>query len=154
MEKRVEKPDAQAMVIIHIIDENEFEIMDCSNLNERVETLNKELEKEFQKNGRRNPFFNDATPEEKRIYDELIYLEGVFENAVEELSEYGETAQELHQILWQQNPTEMYYKVNVDFYFEWDRDYWTSEVDLIVDYEYEVVESSKEYKIEDFETIE
>lgn len=151
MQKREEKPDAQVMVVIHVIDEDEFEIMDCSNLEERVKALNKELEQEFQKNDRRNPFFKDATPEEKRIYEELTYFDCIFENAVEELSRYGETAKELHQVLWSQHPEEMYHTVNVDFYFEWDRDYWTGEEDLFVEYEYEVVESSKEYEIEDLE---
>ena len=149
MKKREEKPDVQAMVIIHVIDEYEFEIMDCLDLNERVKFLNEELDKEFQKNGRRNPLFKDATPEEKRIYEELVHWDCLFENAVEELSEYGDTAKELHQVLWSQHPEEMYHTVNVDFYFEWDRDYWTGEEDLLVDYEYELVESSKEYEIED-----
>ena len=134
------KPTVQATIVLHSISKDDFEIVNISFHDKRMD----ELEKELEKLGSIHQTEETMTEKEKQIYGEIMLINGTWEMAAEDLGDTGEISEEIHEELWLQYPEEMYHSITVDLFYKSYEDYWSGEIDTFVnDYDYEVIESSK-----------
>lgn len=128
--ERLGKP-YKAIVLLHSINEKEFEIESIGFIDEMDK-----FEKKYQK----------ANGEEKEFFaHKLIDIDAIRDMIAEEVGEYGETIKEIHKDLWDKNQLERFYCVTINLWFETTRDYF-GEYDVEVDYEYELSNISSQWQ--------
>lgn len=137
--------DIIAKIILHSIDKDNFELTDISFEDEETRLLEKQLES-FQTEGQ--PSFREileSSIEAQELYGKLCSIDAMREMASEDLGEYGDVLRKIHNKLWEKAPEEMYHTVNVSLRYSTVRtDYWSAEYDTKVDFDFEVLFSSKQ----------
>jgi len=130
------QPTIQALILFHLIDERHFEVMNISFPYTNESELQAEYEKEVAKWKESNRI--------TQLISELCRLDSIMEMATEDLGNNGSVSEDIHEELWSKEKKEHYYCINVDLYYSESRDYF-GEIDIDVDYEYEVSSIEKEW---------
>ena len=130
------QPTIQALILLHSIDERHFEVMQI--VFPHIDT--KELEAEFEK----EKAISETSNRFKQIVSELCSIDSLMDSATMDLGNNGNVSEDIHEELWSKEKKEHYYCINVDLFYSESRDYF-GEIDIDVDYEYEVSSIEKEW---------
>ena len=138
--QKIEKPgDITVIISLHSVSEIDFEIDD-------IEFADAEYDQLIKDYGRLNgkPDYEEKL---KKICDRLCYLDNIREEASEDVGCYGSVSKNINRELWQKNRAERIYGIKITLWYTTTQDYF-GEVDIDVDFEYEVIfEMSERGKI-------
>lgn len=122
-------PSIKAVFVLHSMSATEFETCDIAF--PETDQRKKELEAML-------PTEPSDCDNVKHITNELFYIDSVCEIATEELNNYGTVVYSINKELWQENKTERFYCIKVNFWLTDHANNYTGEIDTDVNYEYSI----------------
>lgn len=134
-------PSIKAVFVLHSMSATEFETCDIAF--PETDQRKKELEAML-------PTEPSDCDNVKHITNELFYIDSVCEIATEELNNYGTVVYSINKELWQENKTERFYCIKVNFWIADYVDSYTREIETDIDFEYEVSDFKSNWQYLDF----